>query len=50
MLKVEFGPLKASAMFSIYTNLLVPGNTIKLHLDVPQFVGLDRYFRLLFTP
>ena len=29
-------------MFSIYTNLLIPGNTIKLHVDTPDFAGLDR--------
>lgn len=33
---------KASKMFSIYTNLLLPGHTIKIHSDVPEFVGLDR--------
>jgi len=33
---------KASSLFSIYTNFLVPGHNIKLHLDVPEFVGLDR--------
>ena len=29
-------------MFSVYTNLLIPGNTIKLHVDTPDFAGLDR--------
>ena len=29
-------------MFSIYTNLLIPGNTMKLHVDTPDFAGLDR--------
>ena len=41
---VDFGKcrFKASALFSIYTNFLVPGHNIKLHLDVPEFDGLDR--------
>ena len=34
--------IQASCLFSIYTNFLVPGHNIKLHLDVPEFVGLDR--------
>ena len=29
-------------MFSIYTNLLIPGNAIKLQVDTPDFAGLDR--------
>ena len=33
----------ATKMFSIYTNLLFPGNVVKVHLDVPQFIGLDRF-------
>ena len=33
---------QASEMFSVYTNLLIPGNTIKLHVDTPDFSGLDR--------
>ena len=33
---------EASELFSIYTNLLIPGNTIKLHVDTPDFAGLDR--------
>lgn len=33
---------QASEMFSVYTNLLIPGNTIKLHIDTPDFAGLDR--------
>jgi len=34
--------LKYSRMFSIYANLLFPGHNIKMHLDVPQFLGVDR--------
>ena len=34
--------VQASELFSIYTNLLIPGNTIKLHVDTPDFAGLDR--------
>ena len=34
--------MKHSRMFSMYTNLILPGQTVNLHLDVPEFVGLDR--------
>ena len=34
--------IKHSRMFSMYTNLILPGQTVNLHLDVPEFVGLDR--------
>jgi len=29
-------------LFSVYTNLLLAGHTVCLHLDVPEFLGLDR--------
>ena len=33
---------RLSRMFSMYTNLILPGQTVNLHLDVPEFVGIDR--------
>ena len=26
----------------MYANLILPGQTVNLHLDVPEFIGLDR--------
>ena len=34
--------LKHSRMFSMYANLVLPGQRVNLHLDVPEFHGLDR--------
>ena len=34
--------MKLSRMFSMYANLILPGQTVNLHLDVPEFIGLDR--------
>jgi len=33
---------KVARLFSVYTNLLLPGQTVSLHLDVPEFFGLER--------
>ena len=34
--------MKLSRMFSMYANLILPGQTVNLHLDLPEFIGLDR--------
>lgn len=31
-----------STVYSLYANVLLPGHVINLHLDVPEFRGLDR--------
>jgi len=31
-----------TSVYSIYANVLLPGHVINLHLDVPEFRGLDR--------
>ena len=33
---------KHSRIYSIYINLLMPGQSIKMHLDVPELSGVDR--------
>mmetsp|Transcript_25885 Transcript_25885/g.88570 ORF Transcript_25885/g.88570 Transcript_25885/m.88570 type:complete len:447 (+) Transcript_25885:198-1538(+) len=34
--------LEASHVYSMYANVLLPGQIINLHVDVPEFRGLDR--------
>jgi len=34
--------LKHSHIYSLYVNLLLPGQSIQLHLDVPELLGVDR--------
>ena len=29
-------------MYSMYCNVLLPGHIVNLHLDVPEYHGLDR--------
>lgn len=31
-----------SRIYSLYANVLVPGQIINMHLDVPEFIGVDR--------
>lgn len=40
----EHSPEAASAsyVYSMYCNVLLPGHIINLHLDVPEYHGLDR--------
>ena len=33
---------KVARLFSVYANLLLPGQTVTLHLDVPEFIGVER--------
>ena len=33
---------KVARLFSVYANLLLAGQTVTLHLDVPEFFGLER--------
>ena len=33
---------KYSRIYSLYVNLLLPGQSIQLHLDVPELLGVDR--------
>ena len=33
---------KVARLFSVYANLLLEGQTVTLHLDVPEFFGLER--------
>lgn len=32
----------ASYVYSMYCNVLLPGHIINMHLDVPEYHGLDR--------
>jgi hypothetical protein len=33
---------RASRVYSMYCNALLPGHVINMHLDVPEFLGVDR--------
>merc|ERR1719317_402436 len=34
--------MKHSRIYSLYVNLLLPGQSIQLHTDVPELLGVDR--------
>jgi len=36
------GPQASASIFSLYANIFLPGQLIEMHLDVPEFRGVDR--------